>query len=214
MAARIVTIAQQKGGAGKTTVVAQLAVAWLNRGHSVAVVDIDPQGSLSAWHAVREEAMGAGETGLHLSDVAGWRLGTELDRLRNQFDYVLVDTPPHAETEAKAAVRAGDILLLPVQPSPMDLWATQPTIDMARKERTRALVVLNRLPPRGRLPDIIEGKLRADDLPVADARLGNRTAYAASMLEGKGVLESHRRTRAAEEVLELADEVDRLLSAG
>jgi chromosome partitioning protein len=207
MAARIITIAQQKGGAGKTTLAAQLAVTFVNRGKSVAVVDIDPQGSLAAWHRARVETLGESGGGLHLSDVAGWRLVTELDRLRDAYDIVVVDTPPHAETEAKAAVRAGDILLVPIQPSPMDLWATGATLELARKERTAPLLVLNRVPPRGRLPEMIEAKLRADDLPIAETRLGNRTAFAASMMDGRGVIETERRSRAADEIIALTDEV-------
>ncbi|MQX36155.1 ParA family partition ATPase [Roseospira navarrensis] len=206
MAARIITVAQQKGGAGKTTVAAQLAVTWARRGNSVAIVDIDPQRSLASWHGWRMEHHPDGAA-LHLSDVAGWRLGTELDRLRDRFDMVVVDTPPHAETEARAAVRAGDILLLPVQPSPMDLWATRTTVEMATKEKTDALIVMNRMPPRGKLPDIMLEKLLEEGLPIAHTKLGNRVAYAASMMEGKGVVEYQPRSTAAREIGALAMEV-------
>jgi chromosome partitioning protein len=206
MAARIITVAQQKGGAGKTTLAAQLAVAWARRGNRVAVVDIDPQRSLANWHAFRMEQHPDGAP-LHLSDVAGWRLGTELDRLRGRFDMVVVDTPPHAETEARAAVRAGDILLMPIQPSPMDLWATRPTVEMADKENTAALIVMNRMPPRGKLPEVMLEKLLEEGLPIAHTKLGNRVAFAASMMEGKGVVEYQPSSTAAREISALATEV-------
>jgi chromosome partitioning protein len=206
MASRIITVAQQKGGAGKTTLAAQLAVTWAKRGNSVAVVDIDPQRSLASWHAWRIEHHADGVP-LHLSDVAGWRLGTELDRLRGRFDMVIVDTPPHAETEARAAVRAGDILLLPVQPSPMDLWATRTTVEMAAKENTEALIVMNRMPPRGKLPELMLEKLLEEGLPIAHTKMGNRVAYAASMMEGKGVVEYQPSSTAAREIGALATEV-------
>ncbi|KAA5604793.1 ParA family protein [Roseospira marina] len=206
MAARIITIAQQKGGAGKTTLAAQLAVTWARRGQSVGLVDIDPQRSLASWHAWRAEHQPDGAA-LHLSDVAGWRLGTELDRLRDHFDVVVIDTPPHAETEARAAVRAGDILLLPVQPSPMDLWATRSTAEMAEKESTDALIVMNRMPPRGKLQEIMLEKLLEEGLPIAHTTLGNRVAFAASMMEGQGVVEYQPRSTAAREIGALATEV-------
>jgi len=206
MAARIITVAQQKGGAGKTTLAAHLAVVWARRGMSVALVDIDPQRSLAAWHALRTTAYPNG-TELHLSDIAGWRVGTELERLRDHFDMILVDTPPHAETEARAAVRAGDMVLLPIQPSPMDLWATAPTVAMAEKENTPALIVLNRMPPRGKLQEIMLEKLLEEGLPVAHTRLGNRVAFAASMMEGKGVVEYQSGSTAAREINALATEV-------
>lgn len=206
MAARIITIAQQKGGAGKTTLAAQLAVTWARRGNAVGLVDIDPQRSLASWHGWRREHHPGGVE-LHLSDVAGWRLGTELGRLRQRFDVIVVDTPPHAETEARAAVRAADMLLLPIQPSPMDLWATAPTARMAETENTPALIVMNRMPPRGKLPEIMLEKLLEEGLPIAHTKLGNRVAYAASMMEGKGVVEYQPSSTAAREIGALATEV-------
>lgn len=208
MAATVITIAQQKGGAGKTTLAAQLAVALSDGGRrSIALVDIDPQGSLSRWFTVRQERLGEDAGGLRLSGITGWRLATELDRLRNSVDVVIVDTPPHAETEAKAAIRAAGVLLVPVQPSPMDLWATEPTLEAARKEKTPARLVLNRMPPRGNLVDAIVAEVEKLDLPVTDARLGNRVAFAASMMEGLGVLETAGRSQAAQEMRALAEEV-------
>ncbi len=206
MVARIITIAQQKGGAGKTTLAVHLAVTWARRGNTVGLVDIDPQRSLAAWHAWRQTHHPDGAP-LHMSDVAGWRLGTELERLRPRFDIIVVDTPPHAETEARAAVRAADMLLIPVQPSPMDLWATAPTVAMAERESTPALVVMNRMPARGRLPETMLEKLLEEGLPIAHSRLGNRVGYAASMMEGKGVGEYQAGSTAAREIAALATEV-------
>lgn len=203
--ATVITVAQQKGGAGKTTVAAQLAVAW-GRGHSVAMIDVDPQGSLTAWFRIREESLGS-SAGMHLSDIPGWRLGTELDRLRRRFDFVIIDSPPHAESDARAAIRAGDLVVVPIQPSPLDLWATKATLDLAQKEKRRTLLVVNRLPPRGKLPDVILGTLRADGVPVASNTLGNRTAFASSMMEGKGVIETAHSASASQEIAALAEEI-------
>lgn len=207
MAATIITIAQQKGGSGKTTLAVQLAVCWAGDGKKVAIVDIDPQASVSAWHSVRcrtlDDASGGG---IHLSTISGWRLGTELDRLRREFDVVVVDSPPHAESEARAAVRAADLVLLPVQPSPMDIWAIAPTIAVAQKERRAFLVVLNRMPSRSRLSDQVLHDLSEQKLPVALASLGNRQVFAASMMEGRGVTEVAPRTPAADEIRALATE--------
>lgn len=205
--ATVITIAQQKGGAGKTTVAAQLAVTLAKTRGNVAVIDIDPQGSLGAWFRLRQEVLGEAAGGLHLSEVPGWRLGTELDRLQRRYDYVIIDSPPHAETEARTAIRAGNLVVVPVQPSPMDLWATRPTLDLAQKEKRKLLLVINRLPPRGKLPDAVLAKLAENDAQIATTRLGNRMAYAASMMEGKGVIETDANSTATKEITALAEEI-------
>src|SRR5581483_5854923 len=97
----VITVAQQKGGTGKTTLAANLAAA-LAPSLRVALLDIDPQKSLTRWHAIRT-ARDAAAPALTFSDVSGWRLATELDRLRRAHDLVLVDSPPQIDTDARLA---------------------------------------------------------------------------------------------------------------
>ena len=128
MTAKVLTVAQQKGGAGKTTLAAHLAVAFTAARKKVAVVDIDPQQSLTMWYRLREERMGDAGAGLLVNQIKGWRVRNEVQRLAEDHDVVIIDSPPHMETEARVAVRSADLVLVPVQPSPMDVWATQPTL--------------------------------------------------------------------------------------
>ena len=207
--ARILTVAQQKGGAGKTTLAAHLA----ETGKTVAVVDIDPQASLSSWWEMRgelglpEPTDGKGKGGLSVHRVTGWRTANEVEKLARDHDVVVVDSPPHAETEAKIAVRVADLVLVPLQPSPMDFWATQATLDLAKSEKTPALLVLNRVPPRASLTESMTAKIGEMGAKVAKAQIGNRVALAASLLEGKGVSEYQKRGTAAAEIKALAAEV-------
>ena len=205
MAGTVITIAQQKGGAGKTTLVAQLAIAILKTGRSVAAIDIDPQASLSQWHEERVKTLG--EAGLDLSQITGWRTTGEVERLAQRHDVVLIDSPPHAETEARIAVRSAKLVVVPVQPSPMDFWATKPTLDLARKEKRPALLVLNRIPPRGRLADELIAKAGELGADVAAARIGNRVGYPDAMMQGLSVVEVNRSGRAAKEIDALAEEI-------
>jgi len=210
MTAKTIAIAQQKGGAGKTTIAVQLAIAWAAQGLNVAMLDVDPQGSLSAWFTTRpEDAALPGQ--LTAAEVQGWKLSTEIDRLKQNYDLLIIDTPPHAETDARVAVRAASLILVPVQPSPMDLWATKPTLELARKEKSQALLVLNRVPARNKLADSIRAKIAEEGLPLAETQLGNRSAFAASLMEGKGVVETQPKGAAALEILTLADEIAALL---
>src|ERR1700739_4937007 len=143
MAGRVITIAQRKGGAGKTTLATQLAVAWARRGARVAALDIDPQGSFSAWVELRRARLGAGAVGFDFAALPGWRAAQWIEDRRRGADFVGIDAPPHAETEARMAVRAAALVLIPMQPSALDLWATEATLKMARDERRRPLLVLN-----------------------------------------------------------------------
>ena len=205
-AARILTIAQQKGGAGKTTLVIQLATALAEAGRRIAVVDIDPQGSLTAWMRQRERR-GDAVPELRFSMVGGWRLSVELDRLRNEHEVVLVDSPPHAETDAKVAIRAADLVLVPCQPSLLDVWASAPTVELAAKEKRPVALVLNRVPSRGKGVDEARTALARLGCPMLAANLGNRQAFFAAVPRGLGVVESEPRSAAAEEARALAAEV-------
>ena len=205
MTARIVTVAQQKGGAGKTTLAAHLAVAWAKGGLKVGVVDIDPQASLTKWFAERARVKDA--VPIELRCVGGWRVQSEVEKLARIVDMVVVDSPPHAETESKIAVRAADLVLVPAQPSPMDLWATKTTLDLAKSEKRPALVILNRMPARGKLADQMRAKYAELGVPVADAVLGSRVAFASSLLEGRGIAEHGPSSAAGQEMAALAAEI-------
>lgn len=207
MAGTIITIAQQKGGAGKTTLAAHLALAWSAAGRRVAVIDIDPQASLSAWFRLRQERRGDAAADIEVAAITGWRVNAEVERQARSHDIVLIDSPPHAATEARLAVRAASLVLVPVQPSPMDLWATKATLELARAERVPALVVLNRVPPRANLTETMMTEFAALGVPLARSQVGNRVALAASLADGAGISEAAPGSRAAEEIAALADEI-------
>jgi chromosome partitioning protein len=207
MAGLVITIAQRKGGAGKTTLAAQLAVAWLRQGLRIALLDIDPQGSLAAWVDLRRSRLGAEAVGFEFASLPGWRAAQWIEDRARSADLVVIDNPPHAETEAQIAVRAAGLVLIPVQPSPLDLWATAATLKMARDERRRALVVLNRVPPRSGLTDEIAAGLAHAGASIAAARIGNRIALARAMALGLGVVESAGTALAATEINALAEEI-------
>ncbi|MEM7021267.1 MAG: ParA family partition ATPase [Pseudomonadota bacterium] len=203
----VVSIAQQKGGAGKTTIAIQLGIHWLTAGKRVAMLDIDPQASLFTWFNIRRRRLGDREGDLVVQGLSGWRLGSELRRLRGEFDHIIVDSPPHAESDAKTAIREADLALLPCQPNALDVWATRPTLEFAESERTDAMLVLNRLPPRSRAADAVRAEIAASGWPLAGTTLGNRQAFAASISEGRGVAETARTSAAAGEIEALTKEV-------
>ena len=212
MTATIITVAQQKGGAGKTTLTAHLAVAFKDAGKSVALVDIDPQQSLSNWYRLRQELYEDAGEGMVMSQIEGWRTRAEVQKLARGFDIVLVDTPPHAETETRVAVRGADLVVVPVQPSPMDVWATVPVLKVAQKEGKQTLVVLNRVPARVTLTEPMLEEIKQLGGNVARSRIGNRIVFASALAEGRGAAEMKPLSLATQEVKRLSKEILRKLA--
>ena len=210
MTALVVAVAQGKGGAGKTTLVANLAAGWAEAGRSVAAVDIDPQGSLEKWGKIRTEA---GMERPSVEAVRGYRMQNRLDALRRSVEVVVIDTPPHAETEARIAVRAADLVVIPVQPSPMDVWATRLTLELAQQEGVPVLLVPNRVPPRAGLTGAMLKAVAELGRPLTTTRIGNRIAFAAAMFEGRGVVEMQPRSTAAAEIRTLIAEIEAAIRA-
>jgi chromosome partitioning protein len=203
---QVISIAQQKGGAGKTTIAAHLAIALSQMGNRVAAIDIDPQGSLSNWHNIRRSKYGDGFTGIQFISKSGWRINSDIISLRSKLDFIIIDSPPHNETDAKTAIRASDLVIIPLQPSPTDLWATHTTINFCKQNRIKYRVLLNRVTHNSKLLPSITKDL--DNL--LEVTLGNRTAFAASLLEGKCITETQPSSQAAEEIKSLVNELNKI----
>jgi chromosome partitioning protein len=213
MSGHIITIAQQKGGSGKTTLAAHLAVAFARVGKRVALIDCDPQGSLGEWFEAREQTLGEAATGLSFRTASGWGARREARSLARDYDVVVIDTPPKSDVESRPAIEAASLVAVPVQPTPIDLWATQPTLEMIAKEGTPSLLVINRAIARGGLTQEISEAIRALGHPAAQTRLGNRVAFAASMGEGLTIMETDAGSKGALEVEALAAELVAALPA-
>jgi chromosome partitioning protein len=211
MTATIIAIAQRKGGAGKTTLAAHLGVTWAAKGRTVALIDTDPQASLAHWYQKRKERLGQGATGIDFAAVTGWRAVTEIERQATDHEIVLVDSPANADSDARAVIKSAALVLVPVQPSPVDVWATLPTLEIAREERVPILLVLNRVPARACLTAAMRDRLARYDVGLAANGIGNRVALAAAFAEGWGIAESAEGSPAATEIAALASELLELL---
>lgn len=204
----VITVAQQKGGSGKTTLAVNLGVSLAARGLSVALLDTDPQGSLGRWFLARRDRLGA--AGMEFSTASAWGVSYECEKLRKTHDIVIIDTPPKVDADLRPALREAALVLIPVASSHVDLWAVEGMLDLIARERRSALIVLNRTKAGTRLAAQV-GQAAGDLADVAVAALSQRMVYAESM--GQGLAATETRGPAQAEVAALADEVMARLTA-
>ena len=199
---QVITIAQQKGGSGKTTLAANLAVAAAAAGRKVALLDTDPQGSLGRWFMARRDRLGA--AGMGFSTASAWGVSYECEKLKRAHDLVIIDTPPKVDADLRPALREAGLVLIPVASSHLDLWAVDGVLDLIAREKRPALVVLNRVKAGTRLADEVAQAAGAL-AEVAKAQLAQRVAYAESL--GQGLAAVDLRGPAKAEVQALLAEV-------
>jgi chromosome partitioning protein len=208
MAGKVIAVAQQKGGSGKTTIAVNLAVALLKRGSTVALLDTDPQGSLGRWFMARRER-GLSD-GLEFSTSSAWGVAYECEKLKRDAEFVIIDTPPKVDADLRPALREADLILVPVASSHVDLWATEGVLDLAAREKKAAWLVMNRTRTGTRLGTDVARAAGELNAGVTSAGLANRVVYAESLGLGLGAIEAGRSVAAAE-VTALAEEILALL---
>lgn len=203
MAGRVVTLAQQKGGSGKTTLAANLACVAADEGRRVALLDTDPQGSLGRWFMARRAR---GEALVTFATSSAWGVTFECERLVRDHDVVFVDTPPKVDADLRPALRESALVLVPVATSQVDLWATESVLDLAKRERAAVLLVLNRAAMRTKLAGEIVSSVAAIG-PLARSVVSHRVLFAEALGRGGSAVEDQPRSAAAAEVRALWDEV-------
>lgn len=207
---KVILFAQQKGGAGKTMLLTQLAAQRAGAGARVVLIDLDPQRTTAAWVAERRKRGRAGR--IELMESADWRARTDIRDAARAADFVFVDAPGSADVLGRGAMRAADFALIPCQPAMADVWASTATLGMAAREGLGHGVVLNRVPPRGRAAEEAVAALVADGAPLLAARIGSRSAFADAFARGAGVTETARSSKAAAEIAALAAALDAALA--
>ncbi len=205
---KIITIAQQKGGSGKSTLAVQLATTLSQKSYKVALLDIDKQKSTSHWYGEREKAFGEGFAGITCRDISGWRISSEIDNIKQEADYIIIDSPPMLETETKSAIRSSDLIIVPMQATPTDLWATKEILECCREAGKLTKILFNRY-NNTKIAKEITSQIDPDN--TMKTTLGSRAIFASSMLKGRGVLEVAPKSTAAAELKQLATEIEELI---
>lgn len=195
---KTITLVSQKGGSGKTTLSLNLAIAATLKAKSVVVIDLDPQQSSARWARLRKADNPVIVSG-HGPNVADL-----VHRAKDGgADLVIIDTAPKSENAALAAAKLADVVIIPCQPSSLDLDAIADSVNIVQLAKKPAFFVLNNCRASSTLADEAAEALGDYGLPIAPARIGSRVAFVKSLAEGKGVLEYEPGRSASAEITQL-----------
>lgn len=203
----IIGVLNQKGGVGKTTLSVNLAAALSRGGERVLLIDADPQGSSLDWAAARE-----GEPLFSVVGLPRPSVHKEISQIGQGYDHIIIDGPPRVTDLARSAIMAADMILIPVQPSPYDIWAAEEVVNLIReatvyKENLKCAFAINRKITNTAIGRDVRDALAAYDVPVLASAITQRVLFAEAAARGMAVFEIDSTGPATEEIEALAAEL-------
>ena len=206
----VIAVLNQKGGSGKTTIATHLARALQIDGADVLLVDSDPQGSARDWAAVREDQP------LTVVGIDRPTIDRDIKNLVRK-DFVIIDGAPQAADLAVSAIKAASFVLIPVQPSPYDIWATADLVELVKQRievtdgKLQAAFVVSRAIKGTRIGLEVAEALAGYGLPILESRITQRVSYPSTAAAGTTVMDTEPAGDAATEVRALATELKQKL---
>lgn len=201
------SIQNQKGGVGKTTLAIHISHALALTKARVLLVDADPQGSARDWAAAREDKPPFSVIGLDRPT-----LHRDLPPLAKDYDHVVIDGPPRVSDLARSAIIAADLVVVPIQPSPYDVWAADEVIKLIQeasvfKENLKSVFVINRRIVNTAIGRDVGEALAEYSIPVLKTVISQRVGFAESAAAGETVLDTDPKGAAAREIRALTKEI-------
>jgi chromosome partitioning protein len=212
----IISVLNQKGGVGKTTLAVHIATALAQKGNRVLLVDADQQGSALDWSASRN---GNSQPLFPVIGLPKKSLHRELPALAEDYKYVVIDGPPRVNEVARSAILASDLVLIPVQPSPYDVWAAKEIVDLLSEvttfnEKVKSAFVINRKIVNTAIGRDVTEALSGYPIPVLNAQICQRVPFAETAGSGQTVLEVDPESLAAKEIQMLVTEMQEFMNHG
>lgn len=203
----IISLVNQKGGSGKTTLALNLSAAFAQSGARVLLVDADPQATVSDWAATRVPP-----TPFQIIQMSKPVLHRDLPEMRKDYDHIIIDGPPRSYDVARSAISISDIILVPVQPSGADFWATKEIVTLIKEASSfqvtqKAALIVSRKILKTAIGRDMHQALSTFDLPIFKASTTQRVAYAESMTAGKTIFEQDGAKLAMQEINAIKDEI-------
>ena len=210
----IIAFANQKGGVGKTTLSVHVAAELARRGQRVKLIDMDPQHSALDWAEARD-----GAELEPLFEIEGFPKPTIHKHIGAKvagFDSVIIDVPPQVLALARSAMLASDLVLIPVQPSPYDVWAARETVTLLQeaivfKELLKYAFTINRQIVNTAIGREVRSALAEyENIPALQTTICQRVVFAESAISGQVAQEIAPESAAAHEIKNLVDEIGRM----
>ena len=206
---KVISFSNQKGGSGKTTLSANLAVLWSNSGYKVAVIDADSQHSLTYWLEARKKYYGEDDIGITSYNFDVRNLKEEIKQIKRKYNFIIIDSPPSITFDTIQIIKASDRVFVPVQPSPLALMATVPFLNLVKQEKKNPIIFLNRVMPRAKLTDAMILRLRYAGAKIARSRISSKVLFAETFSVGRGVIDISVTSDAAKEIINAGNEIIR-----
>jgi chromosome partitioning protein len=203
----IIGVLNQKGGVGKTTLSINLAAALSLSGFRTLLIDADPQGSALDWQASRD-----GQSMFPVVGMAKPTLHKDIPSLAKDYDHIVIDGPPRVNDLTRSAIMACDLVLIPVQPSPYDVWAADEIVKLIGevsilKENLRSLFVINRKVANTAIGRDVAEALKDYPIEIAKTSISQRVVFAESAAAGLSVLEFMPKGPSSKELKSLVNEL-------
>jgi chromosome partitioning protein len=202
---KVISILNQKGGCGKTTIAVNLSKGIAVRRHKVMLIDADPQGSILNWKGV------SGEHSFQITHYTRDDIHKVIPDIKG-YDYIVIDSPPGVLGVTKSILVSSDEVILPVGPSPLDLWSVNETISLIKEaqgvhQKLRGRILISKKIPNTRIGKEIRDALEGYGLKVMKAEISQRVSYVEAMIAGQSVLDYKPDSEAAKEIMDLTKEI-------